>query len=258
MATAITAGNAVGKELPLMADSTAPPREANSASADTHAIIERHRPLVRKIAHRLKKRLPDHHDLQDLEAWGYAGLLEAYRRFDDSRGNRFATFAYYRIRGAILDALQDSLADPHRQRCDVACNEVLNLYAHQVHCRESVRSLEGQASDLSDVCGSMLMVYALNDCASNALRAEAAPHHKQLARKQRATLLRRLIKQLPDNEREVIEGVYLRDETMTHVAESLDLSLSWVSRIHSRALKKLKKLIQGDSDFQDLRNPLPI
>ena len=241
-----------------MAESTPPTESQSPLETPSDELIERHRSLVRKIAHRLKNRLPDHHDIQDLEAWGYAGLLEAHRRFDPSRGSRFATFAYYRIRGAILDAAQDSLVDPHRQRCDVACNEVLNIYAHQVRCRESVRSLEGQASDLSDVCGSMMMVYALSDCASNALRSDAAPHHTRLARQQRAQLMRRLIEQLPDNERQIIEGVYLKDQTMTHVADTLDLSLSWVSRIHSRALKRLKKLIDSDHHFQELRQPIPI
>jgi DNA-directed RNA polymerase specialized sigma subunit len=40
----------------------------------------------------------------------HVGLAEAARQFDPSRGGQFTTYAYYRIRGAILDGLETILA----------------------------------------------------------------------------------------------------------------------------------------------------
>ena len=63
-------------------------------------------PLVRHILGRLAARLPRGTDLDNLEAAGVLGLVEAANRFDADRGIRFKTFAYTRIRGAILDELR--------------------------------------------------------------------------------------------------------------------------------------------------------
>ena len=61
-----------------------------------------HVPLVRSIAARLRRRVPQL-DAEDLVSAGMIGLIEAVDRFDDGRGVSFGTFAYPRIKGAILD-----------------------------------------------------------------------------------------------------------------------------------------------------------
>src|SRR5438132_14284336 len=57
-------------------------------------------PLVRHIVGRLKAKFPRGVDVENLEAAGVLGLVEAANRFDAQRGIRFETFAYLRIRGA--------------------------------------------------------------------------------------------------------------------------------------------------------------
>jgi RNA polymerase sigma factor (sigma-70 family) len=61
-----------------------------------------HVPLVRSIAARLRRRVPQL-ETEDLVSAGMIGLIEAVDRFDDGRGVAFGTFAYPRIKGAILD-----------------------------------------------------------------------------------------------------------------------------------------------------------
>src|ERR1039457_3830419 len=60
------------------------------------------------IAQRIRERLPQHVELEDLVNAGVIGLLEASRTFDSSKNAQFKTFAKFRIRGAILDSLRDS------------------------------------------------------------------------------------------------------------------------------------------------------
>ena len=63
----------------------------------------RHLPLVRHIAARV---LPKGRaDLDDLVSAGTIALIEAADRYDPKRRVSFATFAYPRIRGAIIDEL---------------------------------------------------------------------------------------------------------------------------------------------------------
>ena len=61
-----------------------------------------HLPLVRSIAWRVRRRLR-YVEVDDLVSAGTLGLIEAAERYDQRRGVPLASFAYSRIRGAMLD-----------------------------------------------------------------------------------------------------------------------------------------------------------
>lgn len=221
-------------------------------------LIERYEKLVYKIAHRLQKNLPEQVEIEDLVGWGYTGLLEAYHRYDESKATRFASYAYYRVRGAMLDACPAPMVDPHRRVVEQGCNEILNTFAHVVNNRDGGTGVEDRLSMLSDVAGSLMMVFVLGDHPERALRPDAAPHEQKIRRRETAQKMRELLEKLPENEREVLVGVYFDEETLTGIADRLDLSPSWVSRIHSRALKRMRRMIDGDDELAQMRHAVPI
>ncbi len=53
-------------------------------------------------------------DQENLEGAGLLGLVEAAQHFDPTRGVSFKTFAYRRIRGAILDELRRNTPLPQK------------------------------------------------------------------------------------------------------------------------------------------------
>ena len=71
-------------------------------------IFSEFQPRILFIARRLASRLPANIPLamEDLVSYGAIGLLEAIERFDASRNNQFNTFADFRIRGAMRDAIR--------------------------------------------------------------------------------------------------------------------------------------------------------
>jgi RNA polymerase sigma factor for flagellar operon FliA len=69
-------------------------------------LILNYAPLVKVVAGRLGSRLPPQVEEGDLISFGLAGLLGAIERYDSERGVKFRTFALFRIRGAMLDALR--------------------------------------------------------------------------------------------------------------------------------------------------------
>ena len=73
-------------------------------------------PMVRRIAARIARRLPDHVQIEDLVGAGLVGLTEAASRFDPDREERFVGYATMRIRGAILDELRRSDFLPRGRR----------------------------------------------------------------------------------------------------------------------------------------------
>lgn len=72
-------------------------------------------PLVERVARRLHSRLPRHVELDELIALGTLGLLDACTKYVPTRGP-FPTYAYWRIRGAILDGLRAQDFTPRRAR----------------------------------------------------------------------------------------------------------------------------------------------
>src|SRR5215210_2319995 len=69
-------------------------------------LIVQHTPLVKYVIGRLAIHLPQVLDYEDLLSYGTLGLIQAFDRFDASRGVKFESYAVMRIRGAILDALR--------------------------------------------------------------------------------------------------------------------------------------------------------
>src|SRR3954465_13246715 len=69
-------------------------------------LIELHLPLVKHIVFQVAVHFPRHVDRDELARAGAVGLVEAARRYDESRGVPFDRFAAQRIRGAILDAVR--------------------------------------------------------------------------------------------------------------------------------------------------------
>src|SRR5262245_8716483 len=82
-------------------------------------LVTEHLPMVRALARALHMKyghLKPGPDLDDLVSYGSKGLIEASRRFDSTQGTSFRTFAYYRVRGAMLDGIRE-MGALSRQDC---------------------------------------------------------------------------------------------------------------------------------------------
>jgi RNA polymerase primary sigma factor len=78
-------------------------RVVAAGSRARSALVAANQGLVRSVARRYERRgLP----LDDLMQEGNLGLLRAIERFDLGRGCRFSTYAVWRIREAILEAVE--------------------------------------------------------------------------------------------------------------------------------------------------------
>ena len=73
---------------------------------DPSKVVEDLLPLVKSIALRIRMKLPDFIELDDLMQAGLIGLLNACKSYDPQQGATFQTYASIRIRGGILDELR--------------------------------------------------------------------------------------------------------------------------------------------------------
>ena len=63
-------------------------------------------PLVKYVVGKVMIWLPSQVDQEDLIESGVLGLIEAAEKFDENKHVKFRTYAYHRIRGAILDYIR--------------------------------------------------------------------------------------------------------------------------------------------------------
>ena len=195
--------------------------------------------LVRSVAWKLHQRLPPGTELDDLIGYGQLGLAEAARDFDQTRGNQFTTYAWYRIRGAILDGLSRmawfNRADYFSGRYEAAANAVFTDAAannadshHAAWFTRTARSL-----------GAACILTAFSGAHGEIHEPAVEDGHSSLEITELQTTIRAAVASLPDAERHMIESVYFNGLTITDAGSLLEISKPWASRLHSRALELL-------------------
>jgi RNA polymerase sigma factor for flagellar operon FliA len=75
--------------------------------------------------------------------------------------------------------------------------------------------------------------------------AQSDSPEEAVSRAQLLSLVGQAIQGLPQDEATLVRRHYLEGERFDHVAESLGLSKSWASRLHTRAMQRLSKRLRG-------------
>src|SRR5262249_54862619 len=149
----------------------------------------------------IQKRLPPSVDRDDLIGAAELGLVEAARNFDPTRGVLFKTFAYYRIRGAIYDALRRMgwLKGDARLRFEAGANEYIKDYTESGDGDSP--SPEGAHGELQQLSSAVVTSYILSLDASNTEIADekAVSAEDALLERDARRQLREAICRLPEN-----------------------------------------------------------
>ena len=82
------------------------PSYKNIGDDEREELIRNFLPLVKRVVHRLAGRLPAEVDIKEMLNSGIIGLVDALEKYDPSHETNFATYAQFRIRGAILDSFR--------------------------------------------------------------------------------------------------------------------------------------------------------
>ncbi len=202
-----------------------------------------HHDLVERVVRRLIRELDLSCDPDDLRAWGHQGVLEAKARFDPARGVRFSTFAYYRVRGAVLDGVRKQGWIRRRAYAKLKALEAADGVAEplgEAEAKSPSSTAEARAAQLGDVLGKISAAYLLAAVGQGEDSAPETPEELVDAAELRDVVQRDLDK-LPERERVLVHAVYFDGVTIEEAGVRLGLSKSWASRMHAKALERLKK-----------------
>jgi RNA polymerase sigma factor for flagellar operon FliA len=215
--------------------------------------IEQYDAFVRGIVKHTRAQLGIEGDPEDLVACAYEGLLEARQRFDASRGVQFKSFAYYRVRGAVLDGVRRMAYLPRRAYARLKAAETLDLEgepmvgANAASAANRVADADSSLRAIDGILGRVAAAYCTAASAAGEERDTDNPEQRAINRQQQ-TLVRAALEVLPEQERFLIRGHYLDGRNFDELAAEMGLSKSWASRLHSRALGRMREALGAASD----------
>ena len=222
-------------------------------AADEERWILDNLPLVRHIANKITANLSGRIDIEDLISAGTVGLVRAARAYDTTRDAEFRTYAYIRVRGAIIDELRGRSFVPgavHKriQQVGQAYQTLLGELGRPPGDVELAQQAGMSQEELYQTFQEarkqhFLSIHGLSD--DGPVLPALVPKDKspspqaQVERKEMLVRMTEAITKLPKKERIVLLLYYRRDLTMKEIAQVLDLTESRVSQIHAGALFKL-------------------
>ena len=227
------------------------PSPSQFTDADRAQLVEQHRSYVRVLAVEVAKSLPPHIEFEELIACGNLGLVEAAERYEPRYGVTFQTFAYYRIKGAIYDGLRKlgpmSRTEYARSRFAARANDILQGATDDEQAQTGVAlSVDDEIATTKSFIDALIPVYllSLEDTNLPEVADESESALEKVERQELVTLTRSLIAELPDDERQVVQEIYFKHLSIVEVSRILGVSKSWGSRLHAKAVKHLRALME--------------
>lgn len=219
----------------------------------------RYAPLMKYVVDRVASNIPKYVERDDLMNAAALGLFDALDKFDADKGTKFETYAVWRIRGAVLDELR---------AMDWASRSVRRKARHiESTARELDQRLGRSASDeeladamdmnnmemarlLDEVRGVVLL--SLNQTPSENEEGNSGglaeviedPNSDSamdaIEMSQLSDVLVRDISRLSEQEKLVLALYYYEEMTLKEIGQTLDISESRVSQIHTKAVGRLR------------------
>jgi RNA polymerase sigma factor for flagellar operon FliA len=225
-------------------------------------MITRNLPLVSFVVRRMGEQLgASAISSEDAFAHGVEGLIHAVDHYDDGRGVTFGSFAYLRIRGAVLDAV--------RQR-DVLSRSLRRKASEIERTSQDLASEKGSwptRQELADRLGisqaELLHVQGQTSVQSVSLERlldstegeshweapdpdETSDPEKVIDRRAVGRLLREAVTTLDPRERMLVKLRYSEAKGFGEIGRLMNISESRVCQLHKRIVKTLKVRLQTD------------
>jgi RNA polymerase sigma factor for flagellar operon FliA len=234
---------------------------AVARAADSPEVLRRFEdelPLVDRVVRGLSRQLGGHVERDELMSFGREGLLDAARRFEPDREVPFRAYAVVRIRGSILDGVRRMSKLPrglHRRLSGVsAANQSseggLEASFAPPGPGEGKAQAEAALSEQLATMATAIAVGMLHEPTWGEVPGErvlldpAADPERSVEQAELLALTRQEVDQLPEQERELIRRHYLEGEPFEAVASDLNISRSWASRLHHRAMSRLTRRLR--------------
>ena len=216
--------------------------------------IKDHMYLVETIAVKISKsqKIPSCIDFGDLISWGIEGLIKAKGRFDPKMNAQFKTYAYYRVRGEILDSLKKEWR--YRLPKDFASKKKMFREKLSEFIIDNLDSINEQDSEklMADnlIEDTAVFSFLTNDISDVVSERRGTKNPEVEIIDENFKDIWDEVKNFSDQERIFVDLYYIKGMKQYEIAEYLSLSKAKVSRLHVKIIEKLKNklMVKGKVD----------
>ena len=223
-------------------------------------IVLEQMPQVKYIARRIHEHLPQHVPFDDLVHAGIIGLIDALNKFDSEKNVKFASYAKFRIRGAILDSLREMDWSPRDLRrksrqIDMVMQKLQTELGRSASEAEMAAAMGMSLNEFGELLNELhgLEVTSLQmesnadgqetDLAQNVPGPADEDPFTLCMQGERRERLYEAMGRLPEREQQVLMLYYQQELTMREVGELMGVGESRVSQIHTLAVKHLREFL---------------
>jgi RNA polymerase sigma factor (sigma-70 family) len=194
-------------------------------------LILKYRVKARKLARCILRQWHSRLDLEDVDSVVDLSLVESARRFDPSYGASFMTFLYFHLRGNLIRAVSEA----------VTGNGVIETEEEDSH-----RTVGTQGNPSPRTKVKVARASDVNDVYYN--NGENTTPDDLLQQSEIARITREACEKLDPLEREIIVRIFLDEQQLVNVADSLGFSRCHISRLKKRALEALSRHLASVKD----------
>ena len=221
--------------------------QANQTDQNREQLILDNMQFAQKVLGSMTPHLPNGVERDDLYSAALLGLTEAAHNYDETRGVSFRTFAYPRIRGAIVDQLRKNSQLPQKILKNIRL------------IRDAMEGLEPPATPelLSEKTGLSEDLVEEALCAMKVCSPESWDEiggfcyraiENPAARVENNEILEEMtecIQLLPSRERAVLVMYHLESMLLKEIGEVFEISESRASRVLTRAELRLRQMMEA-------------
>lgn len=228
----------------------------NTSQALRHeALVNDYNTLVRKIAYRVLRRLPEDQisvELDDLINIGMLGLFDADSKYNPEAGQSFESFAEFRIRGAMLDELRKRDFFPRRLRAKAnklqRTEQKLRAELGREPSDEEIYTRMELTLEQYQKLRRETLPYSFVDQSDPAiqLRDDSRSPYQAVFEAERHHVLVDALARLSDREQMILDLYFNQEFAQREIAQLLELTEGRISQIKSAALKKLRTMLREE------------
>ncbi len=230
---------------------------SNPVDGLRNSIISKSMPLIRSIIGKISRPDQPLSQREDLESAAITGLLQAMESYDCTRNIQFNTFAYYRIRGAIVDYLRSIDQLPRKQRKNYGevqktMEQLSQVLGREPSSQEVADELDMDIQDYHKLLSNVQQRNVLS-LDSPAYDADSVSYYEtqldpnsevpdnNLEKKERTAAIMKKIGELKERDRLILMLYYYEDMTMSEIALLLELTEARISQIVGKLLLQLRQ-----------------
>lgn len=228
----------------------------NKTYETRNKLISEYLSTVKAVASKLYINLNFNVEYDDLFSCGVFGLIDAIDKFNLERGIKFETYASTRVRGAIIDHIRkmDWIPKTIRQK-----QKDLEKAIKKIETEKKRTPKDEEIASELNISLSKLKKWYIQTNVSNIVSLDGLIEQRNsdalsitnyeypertFIRNETKKLLIKAISELTDKQRNVIILYYFKELTDTDISKILKVTVSNVTAMRIRALRKLKSCLE--------------